>query len=256
MSSITTQHIDELIDIFGHITNKISGDISTEFLNTLEASIGNKYELNTNITTRYKLLDTAMTRESRLNNMCNNQIYSFEINESHCDPVSNQNATGTCWLYSTLNILRKPFINKYNLKTFEFNVQYLYFWHKYELTNFWLESIISTINLPINSRLIQYLLFKGCEDGSQFDSAVNLIEKYGVIPAVCNNNQLFGIDNEVKVKKRSYGMNKILNKKLREYALILRRKYAQNKHKNKNIIFELRKIKKSQMNEIYRILVC
>ena len=88
--------------------------------------------------------------------------------------------------------------------------------------------MIETRHLPLDSRLVQYLLLKGCEDGAQFDSALNLIEKYGVLPAVCSDNALFGESNEVAVKKRSAPMNKILNRKLREYALVLRSQYARN----------------------------
>ena len=226
-----------------------SADIQPDYLNTLLSTCDN-YELNTNITTHTKLNQALITRASTITNSCNNQVYSFEVKDNACKPITNQQSTGTCWLYATLNVLRQHFIKTYNLKSFQFSVEYLYFWHKYELTNFWLESIISTIEQPLDSRLVQYLLSKGCEDGSQFDSALNLIEKYGVIPAICNNNELFGINNEVQCKKRSYSMNRILNRKLREYAMILRKTWNENKD-----ISELREIKKKFMNEIYRILV-
>eukprot|EP01083_Nonionella_stella_P112105 329371_1 len=261
MSAVTTRQLDELIAVFTTHGGGIgaSSDISMEYLNELVQSTESKtdrdpYELNTNIVTQQKLLNAALTRQAILNNMGCNQTYSFEIEQNECKPIANQNSTGTCWLYATLNILRKPFMQKYDLKTFAFSVEYLYFWHKYELANFWLESIISTIELPVQSRLIQYLLFKGCEDGSQFESALNLIEKYGVMPAVCNNNECLGESNEVKVKKKSHEMNQILHRKLREYAMVLRKTYQQNKT-DKDMTVHLRKIKKTQLNEVYRVLV-
>ena len=104
------------------------GSITTEFLDELYDPKESKHddlELNMNIATRLNLLDAAMTRDATLQHMGCNQNYSFEVSQSECKPVTNQNSTGTCWLYATLNILRRPFMAKYNLQKFQFNVEYL-----------------------------------------------------------------------------------------------------------------------------------
>jgi len=57
-----------------------------------------------------------------------------------------------------------------------------------------------------------------------------------------------------KVKEKSVEMNKILNRKLREFAMDLRSEYYQNAS-DKNIVSKLQKMKKKQMNQIYKLLV-
>jgi len=234
----------------------VPGAITAEQLDQLIASVDSKeddhLDLNINITTAINLRDAALTRPAYLQNMGSNQTFSEQVSGSNSKPVTNQRSTGTCWLYSTLNILRQPLMKKYNLSAFQFNAEYLFFWHKYELCNLWLESIISTRHLPLDSQLVSYLLAKGCEDGSQFDSALNLIEKYGLLPAVCNDNKLHSLDNEVAVKGISREMNRVLNAKLREFAMRLRD--TKSTKSTESEVVSLRKLKKQQMSEVHRVL--
>lgn len=58
-----------------------------------------------------------------------NQIFSHKI-ELEGKPPSNQKSTGRCWLFALLNIMRIPFMKRYNLEEFEFSHTYLFFWDK------------------------------------------------------------------------------------------------------------------------------
>ena len=76
-------------------------------------------------------------------------------------------------------------MKKYDLKTFELSQAYLFFWDKLEKSNYFLESILDTLDEPANGRLVSYLLTAPVNDGGQWDMLCNLIEKYGVVPKTC-----------------------------------------------------------------------
>lgn len=38
--------------------------------------------------------------------------------------------TGRCWIFSCLNVMRLPFMKKFNIEEFEFSQSYLFFWDK------------------------------------------------------------------------------------------------------------------------------
>lgn len=66
---------------------------------------------------------------------------------------------------------------RYKLDEFEFSQSYLFWCDKFEKSNYFLESILSTVKEPTDSRLIQHLLNNPVQDGGQWDMLVNLIEK-------------------------------------------------------------------------------
>ena len=96
--------------------------------------------------------------------------------------ITNQKQSGRCWMFAALNTLRYQVMKKYDLKTFELSQAYLFFWDKLEKSNYFLESILDTLDEPANGRLVSYLLTAPVNDGGQWDMLCNLIEKYGVVP--------------------------------------------------------------------------
>jgi len=56
------------------------------------------------------------------------------------------------------------------------------FWDKLEKSNYFLESIIDTLDEDINSRTVTWLLDHPTNDGGQWDMFVALVEKYGIVP--------------------------------------------------------------------------
>ena len=46
--------------------------------------------------------------------------------------VTNQKASGRCWLFALLNLLRPTTMNKLNVKSFEFSQAHIHFWDKFE----------------------------------------------------------------------------------------------------------------------------
>uniref|UniRef100_A0A8C1S765 Bleomycin hydrolase n=1 Tax=Cyprinus carpio TaxID=7962 RepID=A0A8C1S765_CYPCA len=131
-------------------------------------------------------------------------------------PVTNQKNSGRCWIFSCLNVMRLPFMKKFNIEEFEFSQSYLFFWDKVERCYYFLHACVETAqrNESVDGRLVQFLLSNPTNDGGQWDMLVNLIEKYGVVPKKC-----FPESHSSEASRR---MNDILNHKLREYCLTLR----------------------------------
>ena len=73
-----------------------------------------------------------------------NHIYSNTISTEL--PVTNQKASGRCWGFAGLNLIRLEIVKKYNLNNFEFSQNYFMFWDKLEKSNYFLENILKTLN--------------------------------------------------------------------------------------------------------------
>jgi len=195
-------------------------------------------ELSMNIVTTTELTKAALSRKARLTH---DHVYSVSIPEE-AKPVCAQNSTGRCWLFAALNVMRIPFMKAHKLAEFQFSQSYLFFWDHFERCNFFLEQIIDTADQPLDGRLVQHLLSAPLEDGGQYDMIVNLVEKYGVVPR--------SVFPEIEATQSSRSLNWLLKAKLREYALALRSAAAEKKTKS-----ELRELKKTQMNEVWRVMV-
>nr|ACO10386.1 Bleomycin hydrolase [Caligus rogercresseyi] len=58
-----------------------------------------------------------------------NTVFTHKISDEG-KPVSNQKASGRCWLFAALNAMRVPFMKELNLEEFEFSQNYLFFCDK------------------------------------------------------------------------------------------------------------------------------
>jgi bleomycin hydrolase len=96
--------------------------------------------------------------------------------------VTAQMRSGRCWLFATLNLLRVGAMKKMKLKNFEFSQAHIHFWDKFERANHLLEAIIETSDRPVDDRTIHFLLSDPIGDGGQWNMAMNLIRKHGLVP--------------------------------------------------------------------------
>tara|TARA_B110000263_G_scaffold223701_1_gene213620 strand:- start:43 stop:1377 length:1335 start_codon:yes stop_codon:yes gene_type:complete len=166
-----------------------------------------------------------------------NHVFSSTISTQL--PVTNQKASGRCWGFAGLNLLRLEIVKKYNLSNFEFSQNYFMFWDKLEKSNYFLENILKTLDHVSDSRLIMHLLQAPVQDGGQWDMFVNLTEKYGLVPQ--------SVMPETNHSSKSGMMNYLLTHKLREFSSILRRFKRLN-------IKKLREKKQEMISEIYSLL--
>ncbi|CAH3151188.1 unnamed protein product, partial [Porites evermanni] len=157
-------------------------------------------------------------------------------------PITNQRASGRCWIFAFLNAIRQKFVQHFNLEDFEFSQQYLYFWDRIERSYFFInvyEDLARKGEKP-DGRLMMFLLSNPLNDGGQWDMLINLVEKYGLIPKE--------VWPEAFTAGRSMRLRKIMNYKLREYAVTLKGLV------DKNCSDEEMKVAKSKMmTEVYRI---
>ncbi|NQP58570.1 aminopeptidase C [Streptococcus suis] len=154
------------------------------------------------------LLKSLETRQSAIDN---DYVFSLDLTK---DAVSNQKASGRCWMFAALNTFRHKLISDFKLENFELSQAHTFFWDKYEKSNWFLEQIIATADQEIGSRKVKFLLDTPQQDGGQWDMVVALFEKYGVVPK--------SVYPESISSSASRELNQYLNKLLRQDAQILR----------------------------------
>ena len=129
-----------------------------------------------NAVTSVQLPDLTLNREI-VQEMDN--TFSVKLDEWK---VTSQKRSGRCWLFAALNLFRVGAMKKMNVKDFEFSQAHIHFWDKFERSNHFLEAIIDTANRPVDDRTIHFLLSDPIGDGGQWNMAMNLIEKHGLVP--------------------------------------------------------------------------
>jgi len=129
-----------------------------------------------NAVTNVQLPDLTLDR-----NLVQNMDSSFSTKLDDWK-VTAQMRSGRCWLFATLNLFRVGAMKKMNLKNFEFSQAHIHFWDKFERANHLLEVIIETADRPVDDRTIHFLLSDPIGDGGQWNMAMNLIRKHGLVP--------------------------------------------------------------------------
>ncbi|KAK7604711.1 hypothetical protein V9T40_005897 [Parthenolecanium corni] len=169
-------------------------------------------------------------------------VFSHKI-ENEGKPISNQKATGRCWIFACLNVIRIPFMKKYNVEDFEFSQAYIFFWDKIERSYYFLNLIVETARRKesVDGRLLSYLLSKPMNDGGQWDMMVNLINKHGLVP---KKNFPESVSSEASLQ-----VNSILTSKVREYSIVLRKMVEDG-----NSDAEIKAKIDEQMVVVYRIV--
>lgn len=155
--------------------------------------------------------------------------------------ATSQNASGRCWLFAGLNTFRMAAAEAMKLENFELSQNYLMFWDKLEKANYFLESILETLDEETDSRLIMWLVQNPIQDGGQWDMFVNLVRKYGVVPKE--------VMPETESSSSTGVMNERITLKLREYAARLRKAYRAGA-----TMADLRAQKTTMLEEVYRML--
>lgn len=157
-------------------------------------------------------------------------------NEVPSKGVTDQQQSGRCWLFTSMNVMRAKMIKEQDLGEFQFSQSYGWFYDQLEKANLFLQSIIDKADLPMDDKTVDWLFHNPISDGGTFCGAQDVITKYGLVPA--------------EVMPESYNANNtsklssILALKLREYGLALRRAKAKDRQA----------LKTQQLSTIYRIL--
>lgn len=167
-------------------------------------------------------------------------VDAYSINVESGD-ITNQKRSGRCWMFAATNVMRLEVMKKLNIKNMELSQAYLLFWDKLEKSNFFMENILKTLDQPLGSRIVDFLLTSPIGDGGQWTMIVNLVKKYGVCPK--------DVYPETASSSNTMAMDKYITLKLREYAYQLR-----TAHEDGKSLDELRDMKDHFLEEVYRIL--
>ena len=167
--------------------------------------------------------------------------FSFSI-DLEAGKVTNQKQSGRCWMFAALNTMRVEVMKKLNLENMELSQNYTLFYDKLEKANYFLESILDTVDEPTDGRLISWLLMAPLNDGGQWDMLANIIRKYGIVPKEAMP--------ETFSSSCTREITPWMTKKLREFACTLRTTYAKGASME-----ELQEKKQEMMSVIYRMLV-
>ncbi len=153
----------------------------------------------------------------------------------------NQKASGRCWIFAALNILREKVAKDLNLEDFELSQSYISFYDHLEKANTFLEHIVETAGSPLDDRYVSMLLSSPIGDGGWWEYFVGLCKKYGAVPkdAMPENHQSSNSDS----------MNMLLNMQLRKDALVLRREIAAGKTDT-----QIRELKNKMLSRVYNVL--
>ena len=217
-------------------------EINEHFIsNELLGDIYKKYAADQkNVVLRHALSKTDIPTVCSDSKNRSEVLSNFSINIETL-PVANQKASGRCWIFAGLNVLREIIAKKCNLDSFELSQSYVALWDKLEKANFLLTSIIDLLDQEPNDRVLMHLLVNGVSDGGQWDMFRNLVVKYGVVPQ--------GVFGETFQTENTRFSNQLINSLIRQFAV--EAKKLANTGKSKEISF----LKEEVLGKIYDLLI-
>lgn len=155
--------------------------------------------------------------------------------------ITDQKASGRCWLFSGLNVMRAKIIARYGLGDFRFSQAYGFFYDQLEKSNLFLQAVIDNASKPMDDQLVTWLFQHPLSDGGTFCGVQDIVSKYGLVPA--------------EVMPESYNANntgkmaEIISLKLRQYGLELRDAVAKGTSAD-----DLQRRKTEMLGTVYHIL--
>ena len=155
--------------------------------------------------------------------------------------ITDQERSGRCWMFASLNTMRYRIMKKLDIKTFELSQAYPLFWDKYERANWFFEHMIATAGEDLHSREVAFLLADPLCDGGQWDMFASLVKKYGVVPKEAMP--------ETACSRNTGDLDKYLTRYLRYGARRLRGAVAAG-----NGPSDLQIIKNELLRGVYRVL--
>lgn len=155
--------------------------------------------------------------------------------------ITNQKKSGRCWMFAALNCMRFQVMKHCNLETFELSQNYTLFYDKLEKSNYFLNTILDTLEEDTDSRLIAHLLSAPLNDGGQWDMLCAIVDKYGLVPKEAMP--------ESEISSNTNEMVSYMTEKLREFACTLREAYRAGSTKE-----ELLAKKEEMMQIVYNML--
>lgn len=200
-----------------------------------------------NLSTSDKAIQNAITntksiKELVLNREKQGKVDHFTKYRVKVKGITDQESSGRCWMFTSMNTLRPFVIKKLNLSDFDFSHNYNYFWDIFEKSNLFLNNIIATAHKGYDDREVVTYLRSPISDGGVWNSFYNVAKKYGVVPQ--------SVMPETAISNNTGELNRLIKEKLRSEAYNIR-KLAQTKTSKETI----NNAKINALKSIYRMLV-
>lgn len=168
-----------------------------------------------------------------------NSNFSIETTKQN---IHNQKSSGRCWMFSSMNVLRSRFAKQHNdTLAVEYSHSYLFFYDQLEKANLFLQGVINTASKSIDDPEVKFFFKAPLSDGGTFCGIVDLTAKYGLVPKC--------VQPETYQSENTKLMAQVIERKLREYGLELRKMVADKKKTN---TIETRKIE--MLGTVYHLL--
>lgn len=155
--------------------------------------------------------------------------------------VTNQQSSGRCWMFTSMNVLRPSIMEKFNVAEFDFSHNYLFFWDFVEKSNLFLENVIATAKRPMDDRDVEIYFKPPLDDGGVWNLYYNIAHKYGVVPE--------SVMPETEHSNNTSQMRSLIAEKLRREGFALREAAAKGVNTK-----ELKTQKMAALKDVYRIL--
>jgi bleomycin hydrolase len=213
------------------------GSISIEMIQALRKSFSEDPtgKIVQNALTNGHLIDVALDRSLIQRT---DATFSTKLDQWK---ATNQKSSGRCWLFAALNLFRPGAMEQMNVKEFEFSQAHIHFWDKFERSNCFLESIIELGSRNIEDRTVHFLLNDPIGDGGQWNMAMNLIRKHGLVPK--------SVFPESQSSSATRWMNASLKDLLRSSACELRKMISDGMELEK-----IRARKEEMVGNVWRLL--
>lgn len=163
------------------------------------------------------------------------KVYSYEKKSSidhffkyrtNVSGITDQQSSGRCWLFTSMNHLRPLVMEKYHIASFDFSHNYCSFYDLLEKSNLFLENVIATADRDFDDREVVTFFQSPIDDGGVWNLFYNVAEKYGVVPAEVfpetehsnNTSQMVGILKE-RLRTGGYALREAAAKGAKPKAL-------------------------------------
>lgn len=214
----------------GTVDAKMLNEIRSSF--TLDAS---SRAIQNAITNSESLNDLALNHEK---NGKTDHFFKYRV---EVKGITNQENSGRCWMFTSMNTIRPQVIKKFNLSSFDFSHNYNYFWDLFEKSNLFLDNIIATADRSMDDREL-VLYFSGpVDDGGVWNSFFNVAKKYGIVPAE--------VMPETNISNKTSQLTRLINEKLRGDGYKIRTLISQKATEK-----EIQLVKMQALKSVYRML--
>ncbi|MBO4601076.1 MAG: hypothetical protein J5634_02450 [Bacilli bacterium] len=172
-----------------------------------------------------RLMENLLSKISVIDSLKTKDLYNDEMFNIELTPhgMTDQYATGRCWIFSYLNYLREIIIYLTNMyvnpinpeknASFELSANYLAYYDKLEKINFAMDKLIEHLTKN-QKKEVDKILAQGVFDGGDFNHMNQLINKYGIVPARAYNETITSIS--------TYEINAVLDRILGSFYLQLK----------------------------------